>query len=211
MKRLLLLVGFLEIAAVAIAATPPPEQPFESRDWPATLSKAPSTGVTLGVLRIQFEQTTLDQVRRQALQGKVAHQGDAGNSIYWLCYTNKREHIAERIWLISNGEMGGRGHAVTSVIVSRVKLAAPTTDCPALPATMRPASFDSNAWLGSSDRALENAFGSPSHLKESWRSYDFQTKVQGSCDGGFDRMNWLLTKSQNGKVISIYAGQVTSC
>lgn len=93
-------------AASSSTAIPPPAGPSMDDTWPATLHHSPSTGITLGALHVQFEQTTLERVLKTIGTGQIAHHGDAGNSVSWLCYTVPNQDGASRMWLTS-GEMGG--------------------------------------------------------------------------------------------------------
>ncbi|MEN0652884.1 MULTISPECIES: hypothetical protein [Hyphobacterium] len=127
-----------------------------SWDWIENAETA-STGVTppatamLGEFEITFETTTLAEVAAFA-GGDVAHAGDAAASQYWLCYTLPES----RVWVISNGEMGGTNHVVTGVAVVSDPSGAEFDGCPA-------AEFESltvsGVGLGSDAAALEAAFG----------------------------------------------------
>ncbi len=208
-----LLLGAVVAFAVPANAEPPPRLPFRSVDWAASMTKEPTKGVTLGDFRVDFEQTTLGDVRRVASVGTIAKKGDAGERALWLCYTVTGASTPARIWIISDGEMGGDTHVITGVTVARSVRDGPGPDCPALPATMQPIHFDAPIWLNSADAQVETALGRPSHVQGGWRAYDFQAKVRGDghCADGYDLLNWLFTRSESGKVSSIYAGQVTSC
>lgn len=212
MKRLLLIGVAAAFVANASAETPP-IQPFESMDWTPSMKKAPTKGLDLGLIRIEFEKTTLGEVQQAVPEGAIDQAGDAAEHSLWLCYTLTNHRFPGRIWIISDGEMGGDTHVVTGITVTRTKNAHPTPHCPALPRKMQRTRFDVPIWLGSSDSDLTNTLGPPSHRAGAWRSYDFRTKVSddGKCDGGYDMLNWFLTQSVNGSVASIYAGQVTSC
>lgn len=202
----------LTVAAGAIAATPPPNgPPWTVVNWPASLSKTPTTGISLGKLRIQFETSTLEQVRRTVHLGEIAHQGDAAGSVSWLCYTIFRPGKSERIW-ITSGEMGGNT-VVTGTSAEILPRVAPMTNCPLLPKIFQPISLDVPVWLGSSAAELHQALGSPSHIGAGWREYDFRSKIvgDGKCEGGFDFGSSLSAKLRNGKVVAIDAQQVTSC
>jgi hypothetical protein len=207
-KRLLLIGAVVTFAASA--AEPPPHPPSQALDWPSSLDREPSKGIALGAFRVQFETTTLRDVQRAAFVGAIAQSGDAGEHMLWLCYTIKGPEVAERLWIISDGEMGGDTHAVTAIAARRLSRAAPTQGCPELPTAMQPVSLDANVWLGISDAQLEKELG-PSHSVGPWRSYRYQTKVPGQCEGGYDMTNWLATKLRDGYITSLYAGQVTSC
>jgi hypothetical protein len=209
--RSLVLLGFVTVSLVAGADTPPPSQPYESWNWPPSLNRKPTSGVNLGQFRLTFEKTTLVQVRATATLGMIEHRSAGAESASWLCYTILGSDVAERIWIISNWEMGGPEQAITSVTVQLVQGVKPTEDCPELPSPLQPVSLDRKVALGISDTDLEKIIGAPSHREEPWRWFNFQGKVAGKCEGGYDLENWLVTKSEQGVVTSLYAGQVTSC
>jgi hypothetical protein len=203
----------MTMLAMGARAEPPPSLPFTTVDWVASMPKAPTKGVSLGDFRIQFEATTLGEVQRAVSVGAVAQRGDAAEHALWLCYTVGDSGMPGRIWLISDGEMGGDAHVITGITVTRTADERPSPDCPALPSIMHQIHFDVPIWLGSEDAQIDAALGKPSHVQGAWKAYNFQTKARddGQCDGGYDMLNWLFTKSKSGKIISIYAGQVTSC
>ncbi|MFZ1626056.1 MAG: hypothetical protein WAU48_14910 [Gammaproteobacteria bacterium] len=193
----------------AFAATPPPEIAFEMT-WNATVQSKPATGLTMGLFKVTFEESTLDQVKNAALAGHIEHKGDAGESTYWLCYTNQTKNGTERIWIIAHGEMGGPDHAIGRVSAEPTAASGGTNDCPALPAKMQPVSLDNGLWLNTPETAV-NKLGKPSNKSGAWRSYEHQGKVPGECEGGFDVLNWLQLKTSKGRVVTLHAGQVTSC
>ena len=69
----------------------------------------------MGDFYAEFERTTLDEIRQAVGAGEIAHQGDAGDGMYWLCYTNFDSKHSERIWVTSHGEMGGPDHMIDGV------------------------------------------------------------------------------------------------
>lgn len=210
--RALLLGILIGASHSSFAETPPPVAPFDAITWKATLKRKPSTGLRMGAFRVRFERTTLDDVRRAASVGEIAHRGDAGESAYWLCYTNLAPTQAERVWIVAHGEMGGPEHYVTNISAELLPNGNATADCPALPNNLKPLSLDNHLWLGASEGAAPAKLGAPSYQKGAWRSYDFQGKVPGNCEGGgFDLLAWLLLHFQNGRVNSLQVGQVTSC
>ena len=200
------------IAFVAAASGgPPPPLPFETMDWPASMKREPTSGVSLGTFRVTFESTTLRDVQQAALAGTVRHTGDAGGGINWLCYTAARRGGVDTIWIISHGEMGGPESSVTSFAASSLIKGTARSDCPPLPATLLPVSLDTHVWLGSTAADLQKRLGAASHTEGSWKAYNFQTKVPGDCTGGYDLLNWLFAESLAGHVSVLYAGQDTSC
>jgi hypothetical protein len=190
------------------AETLPPTPPFDAMTWTATLERKPSTTLQMGKLRVQLEQTTLDEVRRAASVGTIAHRGDAGDSVYWLCYTDSGR---QRIWIMSDGEMGGAGHYVTGVSAEAVPDARATAACPALPRHLQPLSLANHIWLGASEEDAAMHIGAPSFQSGTWRSYDFAGKVAGSCPGGVDLTASLVLHVQNGRATFLRITQTTSC
>ncbi len=205
-------VILIAASAHSFASTPPPGTPFNAITWKATLKTKPSTGVRMGSLHVRLEKTTLDDVRHAASAGDIAHQGDAGESIYWLCYTNSGSTPVERIWIIAHGEMGGSEHFVTSISAQLLPNGNATTDCPALPLNLKPLSLDHYIWLNTSASDVLTRLGTPSYQKGPWRSFDYQGKVPGNCEGGgFDLMSGLLLRFEKGRVTFLHVDQVTSC
>lgn len=195
--------------SAAVAASPP-QLPVGTM-WAPSLSRRPSTGATLGNFRITFEKTTLSEVMLAVPGATVLHKGDAGASVYWLCYSSPGVGYIDRIWIQSSGEMGGPDQAVTEITAERLNNTKLTTDCPLLPAHMRSVAFDGRLWLGVPQHTIEAVLGPPSLHRGKWRSFDFQGKIAGACQGGFDLTSWLLTKTENDRVTLIAAGQITSC
>ena len=206
----LMFVGAAHGSSIA-ASIPPLNSPFSEQNWKSTLPVPPSSGVQFGTLRVNFEKTTLGDVQTVVGEGTIEHQGDAGDSVYWLCYTVASSSRAERIWIVSSGEMGGADHEVTGVSAQLSDVRHSTASCPALPGRFLPASIDHHLWLLSSARDVEKALGAPSHSASPWVSFDFEGKIQGKCEGGFDRFNGLTLRVENGIVTGLQASQVTSC
>ena len=207
-----LLLVTLEPCANALADAPPPRLPFDAVTWDATLKAAPSLGMKMGSFYVRLEKTTLDDVRRAASVGDILHQGDAGESVYWLCYTNVTSGATERIWIMAHGEMGGPDHSVTNITAQLLPTRKATADCPALPQKLKPLSLDHNIWLQTPLSDVVKKLGVPSYEKGSWRSFDYRGKVPGNCEGeGFDFMSSLFLKLNSARVTSLYLDQGTTC
>jgi hypothetical protein len=192
--------------------TPPPHGPsYDAMTWPMSMHKPPARGISLGTFRVVFEETALEEVRVKVGSGTVSHQGDAAASEYWLCYSVLSQSHRERVWIVSNAEMGAG--KVTAVVAIALASSEPSGDCPLLPSQLLPVTLDSNLWLGASAADLARTLGKPSHVAHHWRSYAFQTKIedQGKCEGGYDRIDDLDVKLHRGRVVALSAGQVTTC
>ena len=213
MLRHLLIVSSLWViaAATAFAASPPPLL-VDDGGWNPTESKPPSSAVLLGSFRLGFESTRLEDVRHAAGVGAIAHQGDAADSVYWLCYTASGTGSNERIWILSSGEMGGPDHEITGVSAQWSRAFRAIPSCPALPAKLTPIRLDRGFWLRSTEHEVADALGMPSRQQAGWLFYDFSGKSPEKCEGGFyDVTNGLQVRIQHGLVTDVRASQATSC
>src|SRR5205814_4616827 len=186
---------------VAGAATAPPLPPFTASTWKATAESKLSTGIKLGTFAVRWEETPLASVLTHIGFGRIQHQGDAAENVYWLCYTIEGVN-AQRLWIMAHGEMGGPEHLVTNITAEALKGAKAGPDCPALPKNMQPSALGRGVWLGWKDKDALKVLGAPSHTEGAWRSFDHQSKVPGRCEGGSDLTNWLLYKTQQGQIVS---------
>ena len=209
-KTAIILPLLLACAVSSAQTVPPPSRPVEALTWSPSMKRQPSTGAKLGRLRIDFEKTTLAEILLNTEVGAIQHSGDAGESVYWLCYTLNGPTPA-RLWITADGEMGGPARAVTGITIAALKSGQPVAGCPALPLDMQPASLQGDIRLGMYERSIVKMLGVPSHRGADWISYDFEGKAKGNCPSGFDVLNSLVLKTRRGTVDTIYANQVTSC
>lgn len=209
MPRTLLITSLMCCVGAATAATPPPAPPLSEMNWRASSREAPSDGFVLGSTAVRFEKTTLDEIVAATREGAIDHRGDAGESEYWLCYSLPLE--AQRIWIVSSGEMGGTDHLVTGMVAEQLRAANATPDCPALPPKTTAVLSGHEGWLGMTAIDVHRRFGTPSHESGTWKAFNFEEKIQSVCGGEGDRTNWLWIKQTGGHVLAIVAGQVTSC
>lgn len=166
----------------------------------------------MGSFNVKFERTTLNMVVHAVGRGEIAHLGEAGTSVYWLCYTVPRARHIERVWIAADGEMGGEEHAITQITAQEVPSTAGIEDCPYLPEAVRPLSFSQGVWLGTQENQALNILGRPSHQENRWWVFDFQGSAPGGCGpNGFSVSNWFTFETEGGRLIRIHAGQVTSC
>lgn len=208
-------LGSTLFAAVAAAHEPPPPQlPFDDLAWAAKVGTQPAANLTMGGLHVSFERTALGDVAAAA-GGAIAHRGDAGNTLRWLCYSLDGRATRQRLWLQSSGEMGGREQlvtAITATAVRRGRSRGGDRRCPPIAVIYLPVSFDNGIWLGMRVASLVAKFGAPPGTLGSWSGYRYQRKGDGTCKpGGFDVLNSLQWRSAGGVVEMLNAGQVSSC
>lgn len=205
------LMASLILVGRAHAAVPPPSVPDEMVMTPTT-TLALLSGAMLGNYHLRFEETTLAQVQQVVgVNSGIAHQGDAGESIYWLCYTIPGEHAGQRLWLIADGEMGGQEHDITELMVQGVSGAVPTSDCPALPSRFQPARFDNSpVWPGMSrEKVVLNTGGG--NQNGNWLFLSSEKWVpSGTCEEAAQE-NSMYIHTVFGRVDIVDTGQITAC
>ena len=202
-------------SVTVFAKTPPPYVDGTISDSPTSWQATgkPSSGLALGRLTIKLEETALSEVLSAVKSGFIQYQGDAADSVYWLCYTALTDSYDARIWLEASGEMGGPDHRVTNIAVRRIAHGHAPSDCPMLPKQFQSLSFNSGVWLGASKAAVKRVF--PHGLlrggEQAFIGYQGKEPGDGGCDGGYDLLNSLYLTFQAGVVVAIDVGQVTSC
>ncbi len=201
-----------QLSSALSGGTPPPAIPFSSFPENAALQSSPFSELMMGGLRVILEQTTLDDIRTAVSAGVIAHQGDAGASVYWLCYTNLSSAPAERIWMLADGEMGGDGHRITGVSAQRLSGAEATADCPALPAKLTPIRLATGIWLDTLPQLARTKLGKFSLKRENWESYGYAGKAPGKCAGGhLDLTSFLMLQVERDRIQSLRINKITSC
>jgi len=204
-KTLFLLLLLVAIPANDCSAqTPPPpvdENVFES--VPPTVAKRLATRFSLGAFPGRFEKTTLGAIREAVGVGTIQHQGDAGGSIYWLCY-GRAQH---RLWVASSGEIGGPDHLVTEVVEEITEKGAETsTDCANIPKRFAPLVFDGKLHLGMSRLEVVTELGPPSKSEAAQMVYSHHGKLA----DGFDETAWLILRFRDEKLVSMRGGKTTT-
>jgi len=204
-RLFIFIIGYFFINC-AYADDAPPRSPFNAVDWTALSTVKPTTEFIMGGFHVRYEKTNLGEIRDKIGSGLIKHEGDAAESTYWLCYSTQEE----RVWLLS-GEMGGSEKSVLNVTVESGKFEA-SQECPMLPRAFQPVSFDNELRLGASEESVLKILGRPSHTEGQWLSFDYTGEEKEFCKPwGADVVNWIHVKVINGRVVSIQAGQVTSC
>ncbi len=124
---------------------------------PATIPKVMIAGFRVSDLKIILEETKLDDVRAR-FGGEIGHDGDAGDSLSWLCYSGSDSKGAWVLWLKS-GEMDDG--AVGSFQWRRVSAGTKFDErCQALPET-NSIKLPVAVALGSSETRMLQVLGNP--------------------------------------------------
>ena len=199
---LLLLLVAIPAENCAAQTPPPPTDEYALERVPPTVVKRLATRFSLGAFAGRFEKTTLGAVREAVGAGTIQHQGDAGGSLYWLCY-RRGQH---RLWL-SSGEIGGPDHLVTEIVE---ELAGNDTgtpaDCAVLPEKFAPLVLDGKLHLGMSRSEVVKALGRPSKSEAAQMMYYHAGKLA----NGFDETAWFILRFGEDKLVSMRGGKTTT-
>lgn len=203
-KTLFLLLFLFAIPAADCSAQTPPssydEHAFDG--VPPTIVKRLATRFSLGAFAGRFEETPLGAVREAVGEGTIQHQGDAGASIYWLCY-RRAQH---RLW-ISSGDIGGPDHRVTEIVEELTEKETETsTDCAVIPEKFATLVFDGKLHLGMSRSEVVMAMGRPSKSEAAQMLYSHHGKLA----KGFEETAWLILRFRDEKLVSMRGGKTTT-
>jgi hypothetical protein len=213
LHRLLLAAAACSALSIpSYAVTPPPPLPFDSID--ETLNAKPVTRLVMGRFVISLEVTALAGVQKTIGVGSMEYQGDGADAASWLCYTLDSSAPRQRLWIVSNAEMGGPERLVDGVRAQYGDRIDASSDCPSLPKRFQPVSLNRGLWLGKVETSIRAKFGSPSKTIGNWEQFYYlgKTRGDGKCaPDGYDVTNGFSVKIEGGVVNDVQASQVTSC
>ena len=203
-KVVLLLLLFAMPTDRCYAQTPrPPVDEHALESVQPTVERRMATHFSLGAFAGRFEETRLGAVREAVGDGTIQHQGDAGESVYWLCY-RRGQH---RLWVLSNGEMGGPDHLVTEIVEElTVQEAGASTDCTIIPGKFSPVVLDRKLHLGMSRQEVITALGPASKSEAAQIVYSHEGKLA----NGLDETAWLILRFRRDKLVYLRAGKTTT-
>lgn len=205
----ILLMFFLALSNIAFSGSLSPPPTHGMITVPATLKSDPVQSIRIGDFVAEFEKTTLGEIRDTLGFGSIQHSGDAAESQYWLCYSLP----SQRVWLISNGEMGGSDHALTQVQSTLTSSTSQeNTACPQIPTRFQTI-YLNFGWIGTTQESLLKALGQPSGIKDSRLIYYYSGKKSGVYQGQsveWDVTGYVEAVIIDNKVSSLYASHVTS-
>jgi hypothetical protein len=193
---------------------PPPRFPLEVAPK-STMINPPASSLFLGTVTIELDKTTLAEAVNRIKAGEIRHQGDAGESVYWVCYSNLSPTGWEQIWLLSNGEMGGDQHVITGV-AAKQRPSKPSTACKQLPEALQSVRLNDGIWLGTSAKAVVKKLGKPSLKQKEWLHYQSQRELVGDTrakdygTANFNELGTLSVRITKDVISEIWAGKQTS-
>ncbi len=150
--------AWLGAARAADAPVAPPPWPV-AKDPAVTPAADPVRPLLMGTLRVTLDGSTLAGTLQAIGVGVSQRQGKGTDALDWLCYTVSGTAPAQRLWLTSSELSRGRIDAVVATDLPAG--AAPTAQCPDLPARFKPVRFDDGLWLGGMSAELRKALGVP--------------------------------------------------
>lgn len=130
--------------------------------WPVdqalenTAQNAPGWPLRIGELSVVWNTTSLHDVMTAIGSGEIDTQGDAAESLSWLCYTLSDTTPAQRLWLTSS-EMGGG--AVIDGFAALETQAPAEPLCPRLPRRFLPVRLANGLWLGAAAAQVRKVLG----------------------------------------------------
>jgi len=141
----------------------PPQAPYASFDQISVSDNLNLYSLQMGSLTIILGRTTLQDVRDAIGVGAIETNGSEES---WLCYTMAGR---QRVWLTSNAM--SNGEFVTGVRAAANAAAAPTADCPTLPAAYARIALDPGLWIGVPIDQIERRLGQATPISD-WRYYN---------------------------------------
>ncbi|HVG03051.1 MAG TPA: hypothetical protein VM842_09170 [Nitrospira sp.] len=199
---MLLLLFTIPAGECAAQTPPPPLDEHVLERVPSTVVKRLATRFSLGAFAGRLEETRLSAVRDAVGEGAIQHQGDAGDSLYWLCY----QRAQHRLWL-SSGEISGPDHLVTEIVEELTETATETsTDCASLPEKFAPVVLNGKLHLGMSRQEIVKALGPPSKSDAAQIVYSYKGKLA----KGFDETAWLILRLREDKLVSMRSLKTTT-
>ena len=179
----------------AETANPPPAWPA-LKDSPVTPAADPVRPLLMGSLRITLDGSTLAATREAIGAGVSQRQGKGTDSLDWLCYTVSDAAPMQRVWLTSSELSRGRIDAVAAADLPSG--AAPTPQCPDLPARFKPVRFDDGLWLGGLSTELRKALGVPNKVGP-----HFSSLFQGQT-GNLQMVSSTVIEFHGGRAVSLH-------
>ena len=163
----------------------------------------PASGVKLGSLRVDLDETRLSAVQAAA-GGEILSEGDASESSASLCYTLP----AMRLWLWGSRASGD----IWGVMAVSIR-PGNTGDkrCPSLPRTLQPVVFDHGVALGMSQEQLTARLGAPSRIRGNAHEYQFREDIKSRDGYNCTLSNALEVRIRNGIVDAVRATLNTGC
>ncbi len=163
----------------------------------------------LGKVPAIFEKSRLADVAADVRGSKIKHRGDAGASLYWLCYRFKEGAATRQLYVTAHGEMGGPEHFVGGAVLK--EKISDETDCPRLPSKLLPVRSDIGLGLGSREQDFLLRLGKPDMRAGDRALWMFERETHlGGSPETWTVLQTVEVEFRKGKAAILSLNQVTS-
>ncbi len=176
-----------------------PPTPLINADAVKPGPKTVAQSFTLNGVKGTLEKTTFAEVQKR-FGGQVRRQGDAGDSLAWLCYDLPAKHL--RVWL-SAGELHIQGGEIDEVSIWSAPSPANSAECP-VPAGPQSASV-SGLSPGQAWTAAQAGLGVPGAAKGDWAAYAHTSRT-----GALTEDDTLVVRIGDGRITHLQASRTTT-
>jgi hypothetical protein len=209
-------------AAFAADVMPPPiglSEEASVYQSPPNATRPFFSQLLLGTLAITLEETTLKAVQEHFRLGEIAHQGDAGGSLYWLCYTATTKNGPQRIWIESGELFGGKEAYLFSAEILQDVKSSSAKSCPTISLRDVPLTMDNNIWLNLSIEEIERRVGAKAKKEGRYFVFTYAGKLvlpredkntQRTIAQEYDLLNFLTVEIQGGRAVRLWASRTTT-
>jgi hypothetical protein len=211
--RIALVLALAMPAPAAAPDLPPPALPLPGpRIAERDVTHSAFAALLLGKTTITFEKTRLADVMALTGAGQVANQGDAGESIYWLCYRYRDLNRVNMLQITAHGEMGGPEHSITDVNITVVN-GEGDARCPFLPARLTPVVADAGFGLNTSYADFLRLLGKPGGEARNVAGWSLihhvPIRIHGT-DQIADISQYVDVRFRDGRAVELHFGQVST-
>ncbi|MGE9743992.1 hypothetical protein [Bdellovibrio bacteriovorus] len=161
--------------------------------------------IELSLLTFTIGSSKLSDVKEKLGNGIIYHEGDAGNSLYVLCYEGPDGSIVT----FESGEMGGTEHVITSGAIFSAKYTYRLKrHCSKLSLVNRNLKL-ADIRIGDSTTAVKKVKGVPSKDVKGLLIYSYETQEL-TTKGQADIISSVEVSFNSGKVSSIAVSKIES-
>lgn len=160
----------------------------------------------LTILGFTLGRSTLKEVQDKIPGKEIYHEGDAGKSIYRLCYKG----INGTFVTFESSEMGGRNHIMTSISISSLKIPIRfQKHCANSNLITKEIVVEPGIKLELTKNEIQKLKGSPSKESANWLYYEYQT-VEHLPKNQIDILSTLELHFEKNKLKKISISKVES-
>lgn len=166
--------------------------------------KLPNSELTL--LNLTIGLSKLEDVKSKLKRSEIYHEGDAGNSLYVLCYKGPDGTIVS----FESSEMGGKGHIITAIgifsVQSSYRLQKNCLESTEVNSKLNIAGVN----LGQSKSEIKKRKGSPSKEISNLMIYQFDVTEKTTKNVSVDVSSRIEITLRSNKVVSFYISKIES-